>query len=193
MVLKQGTIERKYEHYHNLEIVSRCTTLRYANLQRLSRERRKRLEESKQRFALSREMNELQHWVADKVMLLHLTNPFFIISLKVAIVTSEEVGKDLEHVEVLSKKFDEFNKELSVNESRLATISSMAEEMVQGGHSDAEDIQSEMEVCPFSSHLLTNISLLSLARILVISGMPLYSLPTLGGSILRVHMMCNCL
>ena len=111
----------------------------------------------------------------------------------VAIVTSEEVGKDLEHVEVLSKKFDEFNKELSVNESRLATISSMAEEMVQGGHSDAEDIQSEMEVCPFSSHLLTNISLLSLARILVISGMPLYSLPTLGGSILRVHMMCNCL
>ena len=62
-------------------------------------------------------------------------------------MTSEELGKDLEHVEVLSKKFDEFNKELTVNESRLATITSMAEEMVQGGHSDAEDIQSEMEVC----------------------------------------------
>ena len=61
-------------------------------------------------------------------------------------MTSEEVGKDLEHVEVLSKKFDEFQKELSVNESRLAAISAMAEQMVQEGHSDAEEIQSEMEV-----------------------------------------------
>lgn len=72
-------------------------------------------------------------------------------------MTSEEVGKDLEHVEVLSKKFDEFHKELSVNETRLATISAMAEQMVQEGHSDAEDIQSEMEVSevgPYREYLL---------------------------------------
>ena len=61
-------------------------------------------------------------------------------------VASEEMGKDLEHVEVLSNKFDEFNKDLTANESRLSNIATMAGEMVQGGHSDAEDIQSEMEV-----------------------------------------------
>ena len=73
VVLKQETIERKYRYYQYKNILcDTVSTLRYANLQRLSRERRKRLEESKQRFALSREMNELQHWVADKV-LLHVT------------------------------------------------------------------------------------------------------------------------
>ena len=41
--------------------------LRYANLERLAEDRRQRLEESKKRFVLSREMNELKHWITDKV------------------------------------------------------------------------------------------------------------------------------
>ena len=40
---------------------------RYKNLQHQARERKQRLEESKIRFAQSREMNELQHWIYDKV------------------------------------------------------------------------------------------------------------------------------
>ena len=40
---------------------------RYANLERLAEDRRQRLEESKKRFVLSREMNELKHWITDKV------------------------------------------------------------------------------------------------------------------------------
>ena len=40
---------------------------RYALLQRLGKERRQRLEESKKKFYLTREMNELESWVNDKV------------------------------------------------------------------------------------------------------------------------------
>ena len=41
-----------------------------------------------------RECNEVMFWIHDKE----------------AFVTSEEFGQDLEHVEVLQKKFDEFQK-----------------------------------------------------------------------------------
>ena len=61
-------------------------------------------------------------------------------------MSSEEAGKDLEHVETLKKKFDAFQAELIANESKLATITTMAESMVQEGHTDAEEIQGELEV-----------------------------------------------
>ena len=68
------------------------------------------------------------------------------ILVQATFVNSEEVGKDLEHVEALKKKFEAFQKELPVSESKLISINSLAERMVQEGHTDAEDIQSEMEV-----------------------------------------------
>ena len=43
---------------------------KYSHLQRLSRERKQRLEESRKRFNLSREINELEHWINDKVVCL---------------------------------------------------------------------------------------------------------------------------
>ena len=47
--------------------LSPLSPFRYANLERLADDRRQRLEESKKRFVLSREMNELKHWITDKV------------------------------------------------------------------------------------------------------------------------------
>ena len=49
-------------HLHN-----KPNIYRYASLQRLAKDRKQRLEESKKRFALSRETNELKHWISDKV------------------------------------------------------------------------------------------------------------------------------
>ena len=45
-------------------------THRYALIQRLSRERKQRLEESKKKFNLTREVNELDHWLNDREALL---------------------------------------------------------------------------------------------------------------------------
>ena len=52
----------------------------------------------------------------------------------------------MEHVEALKKKFEAFQKELPLSESKLMSITKMAEEMVQEGHTDAEEIQGEIEV-----------------------------------------------
>ena len=52
------------------------------------------LEKSCKKFMLFREANQLQQWINEKE----------------AALTSEEVGADLEQVEVLQKKFDDFQK-----------------------------------------------------------------------------------
>ena len=55
------------------------------------------LEKSCKKFMLFREANELQQWINEKESAL----------------TNEEVGSDLEQVEVLQKKFDDFQKVMS--------------------------------------------------------------------------------
>lgn len=67
-------------------------------------------------------------------------------------VNSDELGKDLEHVEVLQTKFSDLQKDLSANEARLNGISEMAEQMIQEGHTDTDTIQHEVEVCMFPPH-----------------------------------------
>lgn len=52
------------------------------------------LEKSCKKFMLFREANELQQWIHEKE----------------GTLTNEEVGSDLEQVEVLQKKFDDFQK-----------------------------------------------------------------------------------
>lgn len=54
---------------------------------------------------LFREANELQQWINEKE----------------GALTNEEMGSDLEQVEVLQKKFDDFQKVMSLNRSFLLT------------------------------------------------------------------------
>lgn len=117
-------------HTHNTSYTHTTHTHRYALLQRLSRERKQRLEESKKKFNLIREMNELEHWLSDKE----------------ALASAEESAKDLEHVEALKKKSDDFQKDVVANEARLDSINTMAQEMIDEGHFDAEEIQGLVEV-----------------------------------------------
>jgi spectrin alpha len=99
--------------------------VKYRQLQQLGRERQQRLAESQKKFELMREVNELEHWINDKESL----------------ASTDEAVKNLEHVEVLSKKHDDFKKDMAVTETRLETISSLAEAMIDGGHSDSDEIQ----------------------------------------------------
>lgn len=74
--------------------VSLLTPCRYHSLLELGEKRKGMLEKSCKKFMLFREANELQQWINEKE----------------AALTSEEVGADLEQVEVLQKKFDDFQK-----------------------------------------------------------------------------------
>lgn len=48
-----------------------------------------------------------------------------------AIVTSEELGLDLEHVEVLQKKFEEFQTDLAAHEERVNEVNQFAGKLIQ--------------------------------------------------------------
>lgn len=67
---------------------------RYGTLLELGEKRKDMLEKSCKKFMLFREANELQQWINEKE----------------GALTNEEVGSDLEQVEVLQKKFDDFQK-----------------------------------------------------------------------------------
>lgn len=71
-----------------------CKNYRYSTLLELGEKRKDMLEKSCKKFMLFREANELQQWIHEKE----------------GALTNEEVGSDLEQVEVLQKKFDDFQK-----------------------------------------------------------------------------------
>ena len=54
----------------------------------------------------------------------------FWINDKEAFVTAEEFGLDLEHVEVLQRKFDEFTKDMTSQEFRIQEVSDTAERII---------------------------------------------------------------
>ena len=104
---------------------------KYTQLQQHAKERRQLLEDSKKRFNLLREIIELEHWINDKE----------------ALASAEEPSKDLDHVEMLMKKFKDFQKDIETNEARLEHIDDLAQEMIDAGHPDADEIQRLCEVC----------------------------------------------
>lgn len=62
-----------------------------------------------------------------------------------AIVTSEELGQDLEHVEVLQKKFEEFQTDLAAHEERVNEVNQAAGKLTQENHPEAELILKKQE------------------------------------------------
>ncbi|XP_073496310.1 spectrin alpha chain, non-erythrocytic 1 isoform X3 [Phyllobates terribilis] len=89
----------------------------YQNILEVGEKRKDMLEKSCKKFMLFREANELQQWINEKE----------------AALTNEEVGADLEQVEVLQKKFDDFQKDLKANESRLKDINKVADDLESEG------------------------------------------------------------
>uniref|UniRef100_A0A8C1M929 Spectrin alpha, non-erythrocytic 1 n=1 Tax=Cyprinus carpio TaxID=7962 RepID=A0A8C1M929_CYPCA len=124
---EQGSIALRQDQIDNQTVVTKevCSvSVRmkqveelYGTLQELGEKRKDMLEKSCKKFMLFREANELQQWINEKESAL----------------TNEEVGSDLEQVEVLQKKFDDFQKDLKANESRLRDINKVASELESEG------------------------------------------------------------
>uniref|UniRef100_A0A8C2UAQ4 Spectrin alpha chain, non-erythrocytic 1 n=1 Tax=Coturnix japonica TaxID=93934 RepID=A0A8C2UAQ4_COTJA len=114
---EQGSIALRQEQIDN----------QYHSLLELGEKRKGMLEKSCKKFMLFREANELQQWINEKE----------------AALTNEEVGADLEQVEVLQKKFDDFQKDLKANESRLKDINKVANDLESEGLM-ADEVQAEL-------------------------------------------------
>ncbi|GFR78865.1 spectrin alpha chain [Elysia marginata] len=72
---------------------------------------------------LVREAAELAAWITEKENSM----------------AGEEVGDDLEQVEEMQKKFDDFQKDLKANEARLQELNSIADKLTAMGHTEAAE------------------------------------------------------
>ena len=96
----------------------------------LASARHKKLSESVQAYVLVREAADLAQWIKDKEQ-----------HAKV-----EDVGEDLEQVEVMQKKFDDFKSDLQANEVRLAEMNEIAMQLMSLGQTEAAlKIQTQIE------------------------------------------------
>ena len=88
----------------------------------LSSYRQRRLQESNRLFHFLREADEIEDWIKEKG----------------TIATSDDHGRDLEHVEMLMKKFEDFTRDLMSSGERIASLTAEGQEMLNENHTDSE-------------------------------------------------------
>lgn len=93
----------------------------YNYLLELGRNKLARLEDSVKAYQVAREAADLTQWIKDKEQFAKV----------------ETVGDDLEQVEVLQKKFDDFEKDMKDNQVRLKEMNNVAEHLKSIGQADA--------------------------------------------------------
>ena len=69
----------------------------------------------------------------------------FWINDKSTFLSTEEFGHDLEHVEVLQRKFDEFQKDMASQEYRVTQVNELADKLLQDGHPERDTIINRKE------------------------------------------------
>lgn len=95
---------------------------RFSKMLSLASNRQHRLQESNRFFHFLREADEIEDWIKEKG----------------TIATSEDYGRDLEHVEMLMKKFEDFTRDLMSSGERVASLTAEAQGMLNENHSDSE-------------------------------------------------------
>lgn len=75
----------------------------------------------------------------------HCDEVMFWITDKGTFLQTEEFGHDLEHVEVLQRKFDEFQKDMASQECRVTEVNDLAEKLLLDGHPERDTIVNRKE------------------------------------------------
>uniref|UniRef100_A0A1I8B6Y0 Spectrin alpha chain n=1 Tax=Meloidogyne hapla TaxID=6305 RepID=A0A1I8B6Y0_MELHA len=88
-----------------------------------------KLQQALKLLQFMRKCDEMLYWIKDKI----------------AFVSSDDMGSDLEHVEVMQRKFDEFLKELDSHQSRVLDINHEANALIDEGHPEQQQIHSKRE------------------------------------------------
>uniref|UniRef100_A0A672SYI7 Spectrin beta chain n=1 Tax=Sinocyclocheilus grahami TaxID=75366 RepID=A0A672SYI7_SINGR len=94
----------------------------YAGLKELAEDRKKKLDHTYHHFLLSREVEDLEQWIAERDVVASL----------------QEMGQDLDHVTILRDKFREFARETgTVGQERVDTVNRIIDDLIEAGHSEA--------------------------------------------------------
>ncbi|RNA32314.1 spectrin alpha non-erythrocytic 1 [Brachionus plicatilis] len=104
---------------------------KYLDLLELGRERSLKLQQACDAHKIVRDAAELALWIEDKEK----------------IASEEETGQSAEEIELISRRFEDFKKDLKVNEDKIDELNRMSERLRQIGEIDsANKIQSEVEI-----------------------------------------------
>nr|XP_022333961.1 spectrin alpha chain, non-erythrocytic 1-like isoform X4 [Crassostrea virginica] len=123
--LSRSLVEKENFDQENIKLQQAAVEKKYSSLQDLASRRRTRLLETKKLFQFYREADDVTNWMADKMV----------------VASSEDYGQDLEHVEVLQQKFEDFLHDLNSSEDRVISVTAMATEMIDNKHFETEAIQ----------------------------------------------------
>lgn len=99
---------------------------RYADLLELGRRRKNKLEDTCKALQMTRKAAELAQWIKDKEQISNIE------------VVDDDLG-DLEQVEMMQKKFDDFFDELKQNEAQLKEMKDIADKLRNQGDNEAAD------------------------------------------------------
>ncbi len=116
----------KQEHFQKEAIRERLEELHrlWELLLRKLAEKGMRLQQALVLVQFLRQSDEVMHWIKDKE----------------AFVTAHEFGDDLEHVEVLQRKFEEFQKDMSSQEYRVSEVCDNANKLISEQHPESDHI-----------------------------------------------------
>ncbi|XP_034050754.1 spectrin beta chain, erythrocytic isoform X1 [Thalassophryne amazonica] len=112
------------EHPDGEDIIRRQSQVdkQYAGLKELAADRTKKLDHTYHYFLLSREVQDLEQWIAERDV----------------VASSQENGQDLDHVTILRDKFREFARETGmVGQERVDMVNQTIDELIEAGHGEA--------------------------------------------------------
>lgn len=122
--------QQKLAHLNSIPIRQKQIEEQYESLLSQGRQRKSKLEDACKAYQMVRQAAELAQWIKDKEQ----------------IATIQVVGDDLEQVEVMQKKFDDFIDELKANEVRLAEMNDIAGKLKDQGETEAANKITEQVV-----------------------------------------------
>ncbi|XP_062862945.1 spectrin beta chain, erythrocytic [Trichomycterus rosablanca] len=94
----------------------------FAGLRDLAEDRRKKLDHTYHHFLLSREVEDLEQWIAERDV----------------VASSQEMGQDLDHVTFLRDKFRDFARETgTVGQKRVDAVNQIIFELIEAGHAES--------------------------------------------------------
>uniref|UniRef100_A0A8C5I924 Spectrin beta chain n=1 Tax=Gouania willdenowi TaxID=441366 RepID=A0A8C5I924_GOUWI len=112
------------DHPNGEEIIRRQGQVdkQYAGLRELAEDRRRKLDHTFHHFVLSREVENLEQWIAERDV----------------VASSQEMGQDLDHVTLLRDKFRDFARDTGmVGQGRVDMVNQTIDELIEAGHSEA--------------------------------------------------------
>ncbi|XP_053397827.1 spectrin alpha chain, non-erythrocytic 1-like isoform X5 [Mercenaria mercenaria] len=122
--LSRTLVDKNHFDTENIKTQQASIENKYSELQDLTSQRRKKLTETRLMFEFYRECEEVSIWITDMGV----------------IAASEDYGQDLEHVEILQQKFDDFQHELTASEDRVTNLHGKAASMIEASHYEKEKI-----------------------------------------------------